>query len=352
MASLQGTEIADLVTTTLNNLGRMKFTDVMSDYQNTIFLRRMAKKNKMTFDGGPECQFNLITDDNGSARAVGLYYQSQVNPTNVMTTGKMPWRHVTWNWGIERREIAMNRSPNKIVDLVKTRRIAALASATKFFERRGWRCPAVTDEDNFHGIPYWVVKSNTAVTTNNGFNGTVPSGYTVVANINPTTYPRWANYATQYTNVSKDDLIDKMWRACDYTDFMPLVDDIPDYNTGDDYGYYTNYTVKNSFKQILESQNENLGFDLDPADNKLTYRRSRITWVKELDLDTTDPIYGINWGVFGMIALRNEWLRETTIPVHGNQPTVSATHTDTTMNTICRDRRRNFVLATNTTMSY
>ena len=350
--ALQGTDIADIVTTTLNNLGKMKFTDVMSDYQNTIFLKRMVKKGKMTFDSGPECQFNLITDTNGSARAVGLYYQAQVNPTNVMTTGKVPWRHVTWNWGIERREIAMNRTPNKIVDLVKTRRVAALGDATKFFEVKGWRVPSVTDTDNFYGIPYWVVKSNTATSTNNGFNGSVPSGYTYVANIDPTTTAgtRWKNYATQYTNVSFDDLLVKMERASDWTDFMPLVDDIPDYNTGDDYAYYTTYAVTQQMKQLLRQQNDDLGNDLDAFNGKTLFRRAGITWCRQLEDDTTNPVYGINWGVFHVMGLRDEWMNETQIPVHSNQPTVSATHTDCSLNTYCTDRRRNFVLATNTTM--
>ncbi len=325
----------------------------MSTYQNTIFLKRLVKKNKMTFDAGPEVQWNLITDTNGSARGVGLYYTQNINPTNVMTTGKMPWRFQTWNWAIERREIAINRSPRKIVDMVKTRRISAFADAVKYFEAKGWRVPASTNEDDFAGIPYWVVKSNTATSTNDGFNGTVPSGYTLVGNINPTTYaPKWSNYATQYTAVTHDDLVRKLRRASTFTDFMPLVDDIPQYNTGDDYGYYTNYSVIGTLEEILEDQNENLGSDVASQDGKLLFRRTGVTWVKELELDTTNPVYGINWGVFKCMGLRGEWMHETVIAVHDNQPTVSSTTTDCAMNTYCTDRRRNFVLATNTTMGY
>lgn len=352
MSTLQATGIADLVTTTLNELGENKMTDVMSDYQDTLFLKRLVKKKKMTFTAGPQVQFNLITDDNGSARGVGLYYQAQVNPTNVMTTGLMPWRHVTWNWGIERREIAMNRQPRQIVNLVKTRRVAALASAVKYFEQRGWRCPGASDDVNFHGIPYWIVKSNTATTTNNGFNGFAPSGYTLVANINPETgvSGRWANYAAQYTNITKDDFVAKLWRAMSWTNFKPLVDDVATYNLGDDYGLYCNYNTLASIKQILETQNEDLGMDLDSMEGKAVMRRTPFTWARELDLDTTNPIYGINWGVLHAMGLSGEWMRETPVPIHSNQPTVAATHTDCTFNIYCTDRRRLFVLATDTTM--
>jgi hypothetical protein len=346
--SLQATDIADLVTTTLNELGELKFTDLMSDYQDTIFLKRLMKKNKMTFRAGPEVQFNAIVDTNGSARAVGLYYTANVNPTNVMITGKMPWRHVTWNWGIDRREIAMNRTPRKIVDLAKTRRLAAFGDAVKFFEARGWRCPAVDDADNFHGIPYWIVKSATARTTNNGFNGTVPSGYSVVANINPTTYPRFANMALPYTNVSKDDLIDQLWYAMTWTNFKPLTPGIPQYDTGMDRALYTVYDVIAQLKRILESSNDDLGPDIDSMDGELVFRRVPFQWARELEGDTSAPIYGVDWGVFHAMGLSDEWLHETAIPVHSNQPTVSATHTDSSLNTYCTDRRKLFVVSKST----
>lgn len=346
--AIQATDIADLVSTTLNELGELKFTDLMSDYQNTIALKRVMKQNKMTFDAGPEVAFNLITDENHSARFVGLGAVDSVDMPNVMTTGKVPWRHITWNWAIERREIAMNRTPRKIVDLAKTRRVAAFGSAIIKFEQHLWRVPAASNTTEPYGIPYWVVKSNTAVTTNDGFNGTVPSGYTTVGNINPTTYPRWANYATQYTNVTKDDLVRKWRRMSVYTDFMPLVDQIPVYNTGDDYAYYTNYAVLGLLEELLEAQNENLGNDVASKDGSVMFRRVPVTFVKELDLDTTNPVYAINWGEFKTMGLRGEWMVETAIPIQPGQHTVSATHTDCTFNMFCRNRRRNGVLATNT----
>lgn len=330
----------------------MKFTDLMSDYQNTIALKRLIRKNKITFDAGPEIEFNVITDHNNSARFVGLGESDVVDIPNVMTTGKIPYRHITWNWAIERREIAMNRAPRKIVDLAKTRRIASFGSAIIKFEYAFWRAPASTDTTSPFGIPYYVVKSNTAVTTNDGFNGGSPATSTNVANLSPVTYLRWKNYATQYTAVTKDDLVRKWRRMSVYTDFMPLVDDMPTYNTGDDYGYYTNYTVLGTLEEILESQNENLGSDVAPMDGKTMFRRAPVAFVKELDLDTTNPVYSINWGEMKTVGLRGEWMNETSIPIQPGQHTVSATHTDCSFNLYCRNRRRNGVLAQNTTMGY
>lgn len=350
MPNIQASDIADLVTTTLNELGELKFTDLMSDYQNTIALKRMMKKNKMTFDAGPAANFNVITDHNNSARFVGLGEPDVVDIPNVMTTGTVPWRHITWNWAIERREIAMNRSPRKIVDLAKTRRIAAFGSAVVKFENKFWRTPASTDTLSPYGIPYWIVKSNTATTTNNGFNGAMASGYTTTGGLSTTTFPRWKNYATQYTAVSKDDLIRKLRRMAYYINFQPLVDNIPQYDTGQDYGYYTNYAVVGAMEEILESQNENLGSDVASMDGKTLLRRAPVVPVIELDLDTTNPVYAIYWGELGTMGLRGEWMNETSIPIQPGQHTVSATHTDCSFNLICRNRRRLGVLATDTSL--
>jgi len=339
----QATDLGDVVITTLAELGENKFTDLMSDYQNTVALKRLIKKSKMNFQAGDELQFNLITDHNNSARFVGLGETDIVDISNVMATGKIPWRHITWNWAMERRLVAMNRSPRKIVDLVKTQRIAAMGSAIIKFESSFWKVPAADDNISPYGVPYHIVKSNSE-----GFNGTVPSGYTTVSNLSPTTYARWRNWTAQYAAVTKDDLIRKWRKAAHYTDFMPLVDDIPQYNTGDDYGFYTNYAVLGTMEEILESQNENLGTDVASMDGKVVFRRTPAMAVKELDLDTTNPIYGINWGEFKTAGLTGEWMKETvTDPVAG-QHTMMATFTDCTFNFYCRNRRRMFVLATNT----
>lgn len=350
--NVQATSIADALVASLNELGRLKFTDLMSDYQNTIALKRIMKKKKMTIESGNEVQFNIITNHNNSARHVGLGYVSQVDIPNVLTTGKMPWRHTTWNWAVERRLIAMNSGRAKIVDIAQTQRMAAFGSAILLFERTLWRCPSLADFDNNPvGLPYFIVKSNTAFdTTTFGFNGSLPSGYSLVANIDPTTYTRWKNYAEQYTDVTKDDLIMRMRRAQFYTDFKPLVDDMPVYNLGDDYGIYSNYAAVSDLVSILEGQNENLGSDIAPMEGKAVFMRTSITPVRELDADTTNPFYMVNWGEIGAMGLKGEWMYEQHFASNPTQPTISFTNHDCTWNLYCRNRRRQAVIATNTTM--
>jgi hypothetical protein len=350
--SLQASNIADLISVSLPELGRLKFTDLASSYQQTIALKRIFRQKKTTFDSGPTVRFNVMFDTNGSARSVPLGFTATVEIPNVMTFGEVPWRGITFNWAIEGAEEVMNSGASKIVDIMQVRRMSAFGDFIVKMEQLFWASFDSTNDLDFFPITYWIVKSNTAATAanNDGFNGTVPSGVTTVAALSPTTFDRWRNYATQYATVTKEDLIRKMRRAALFTDFMPLVDDMPVYNLGDDYGWYTNYAVLGTLEEILEGQNENLGDDIAPMDGKVTFRRAPVTWVKELEKDTTNPVYGINWGELFAMRLREWWMKEIPVPINPNQPTVHTVHNVSRLNTMCRNRRRQAVLATDTTM--
>lgn len=345
MATLQASGIADLISTSLDELGELKMTDLMSTYNKTIAMKRTIKKGKMTFQAGPNVDFNVITGTNNSARFVGLYEQDNVNVTDVMTTGTAPWRHVNWNWAIDRREVAMNRSPRKIVDLTQSRRLAAAGSAVELFEQKFWRGPASTDTTNPLGMPHWIVKNNTE-----GFNGAAPSGYTTVGGLNPSTYTRWKNYTAQYTAVTFDDFVRKVRKGMWETDFEPLVEDIPTYNTGNDLAMYCNYALGSVLEELLLTQNDDLGPDLASMDGKVMFRRVPVQILKVLEDDTTNPMYLINWGEMHAAGLSGEWMYETRIDKVSNQHTVAAVHTDCTMNWFTRNRRRHAVFATDTTM--
>ena len=74
------------------------------------------------------------------------------------------------------------------------------------------------------------------------------------------------------------------------------------------------------------------------------------TWVPVLDEDTTNPVYGINWGEFKTAILGNWWMKETVLDRVPGQHNVSAVYIDSSFNWICRNRRRNFVISNGTTL--
>ncbi len=347
--SVHATDIGDLDLATLRDLGPMKLTDVMSDLQHHKTFKALSAPGRIKlFPGGKEFQWNYQYQTSGTARDVGLGYTAVYNIRDTTAQGNHPFRHATFNWSYERREVLMNSGASQIFDLVDTRRRSAFADWVEHEELKVWRCPGSSDTDSPHGIPYWVVKNNTV-----GFNGVAPSGYTNVGGLNPSTAlaGRHKNYTGQYTAITESDLVDKMETAMDKTRFEPLSDKGPsDYNTGDKYLLFVNQATRQGFKRVAKSFNDNLGFDLDPAAGKVTFRRIPIEWIAHLDEDTTNPVYGINVGVFRCAVLKGDWMHETRIDVNPHQPTMKSVVYDCTRNYFTYDRRRHFVLATDTTM--
>lgn len=344
MPALLATQLGDLVQTTLRNLGKPKFTEIATNIQKHTAMKNLLKKNRITIQGGYGIQWDVMVGQTGAAANVGLGASDTVNIMDVMTQATADWRNSTTNWALIGQEEAMNASEERIVDLVQTRRIAAMISLAELMETNFWGPPvSATDYTTPWGVNTWIVKNATE-----GFNGAAPSGYTTIG-LNPTTYPNWNNWTYQYTAVSRDDLIRHWRKAADFTDFEPPVDGIPTFNTGDSYGFYCNYGVYGPLVEALDSQNENLGNDLDKYSGSVHFRRVPVTWVPKLEADTTNPLYGINWGVFKTFVLNGWWLKQTDVPIYPGQHTMQAHFLDSTYQWAPRDRRRNFVMATGVT---
>lgn len=340
---LTAPQLNDLVQTTLKDLGRLRFTNISYTLQKMWALRHLLKRNRIDLSSGYAVQWDVMVNAANAAANVGLGAPDNVNIPDLFTQASADWRGSTANYGILGEEVDMNAEPARIVDLIAARRIGAMQSLAELMESNFWGPPvASTDNLTPWGVNTWVVKNATE-----GFNGGAPSGYTTIG-LNPTTYPNWNNWTYQYSAVSRDDLIRHWRKAADFTDFEPPVDGTPTFNTGDDYGFYTTYGVYGPLAEALDSQNDNLGNDLDKYTGNVVFRRVPVNWVPKLEADTTNPVYGLNWGELKTYVLRNWWLRETHVPIYPGQHTMSAHFVDLRYQWITKDRRRHFVLATGT----
>lgn len=346
MPDLQATQLYDVVTATIRNLGRPNYEPLMTDIQEfTAFQGLLDDKQVQEQSGGYGVQWNVAMNHSGTARNTGFGPQDNPQIVSTMVQAQADWRGITADYSFLAEEVSMNESDGEmIVDLVKERRVACLYAIAELFETDFWGPPvALSDTVTPWGVNTWIVKS-----ASEGFVGGAPSGYTTIGGLNPTTYPRWKNYAAPYTAVTPDDLVRKWRRASRKTNFKPPVSGIPQPGTAPKYGYYTNDTVLNPLEELLASQNENLGNDLAKYDNDVLFHRTPVKWVPFLDRDTTGPVYGLNWGKFKTKVLRGWWLRETSVPNYPGQHTMSAHFLDCRFQPITYNRRCHFVIATGT----
>jgi hypothetical protein len=344
MAVIQAENVADFVADTLKDLGKPKFTDISSNIQRHVAMKNLLRENRVVLESGQGIQFNVLVSQSNAFRNVALAESDNVNLVDGMVQASTVWRNSQTSYMLIGQLVAMNREPARIVDYVKQQRIMALISLAEGMESNFWAAPASTDNKTPLGLPYWVVKNATK-----GFNGTTLTGYTTVAGLNPSTYPNWSNWTAPYTAVTIDDFIRTAREGATKTDFLPPVDGIPTPNTGDEYGWYTNYAVVQALEEAVMGQNDNLGPDVADMDGKTLFRRVPVTWVPWLERDSTNPFYGINWGWLKTYILRGWWMKETAIPHTPGQHTVASHFMDCTYQFVSKNRRCHMVISNGTT---
>lgn len=335
MASLHAQDIADMLLSTLKDLGRLKFQQIAQNLQDYEVVPKLFKKERVTFSSGFGIQKDLLTKLTDSASHVGLHHVDTVNISDVLDQMNITWVHATNNWSHEVREKLMNKSPAKIVDQIQARRKSAQISMVELMENAFFGTPDAGNSLIPFGLKYWIVKNATT-----GFNGGAATGFTTVAGIDLSLVPKFKNYTTQYTDVSADDLIKKLRTMVRKVGFQSPVS-IPDFRRGrgQRFRIYLNEGTISDMEDLAVAQNDRLGRDLAPMDDVTSFKRNALVWVPKLDADSTNPLYFVDLSVFYPVVLKGDYFRET-VKMAPNQHNTVVVHTDLTYNYICVDRRR------------
>ena len=339
MATLFATGIADLVSTTLRDLGRLKFQQIAQPIQDYEVFPKWFRKDKVAFDSGIGIQRTLMTSISNAASHVGLMEEDSVNIPDVLTSLQVDWRHCQTSWAFIYQETLMNRGRAMILNVIEPRRADALLSLVDELENRAWASPPSTSSKLPNGLPYYLVQNATT-----GFNGGAPSGHTLVAGINPTTVPSYKNYTFAYAAMNRTDGIKKMRTAHRKIRFKSPIS-IKDYREGrgDRYRIYVNETTMSLLEDEGTAQNENLGRDVAQLDNTIVFRNHPVIWIPKLDASTNNPIYMVDHSTFMPICLKGDYLRESAADRAPNQHNVFQFFIDLSYQYLCVDRRRSAV---------
>jgi hypothetical protein len=342
--ALTADDIADMVKSTLKELGRMKFQDISQELQDYEIFTKWFKKGKVIQETGIGIQKSIMHVLTTQARHVSFADVDVTSIIDLMTQMSVPWRHVQTTWSYFRQEMLMNKGDQRIFNVIEPRRKAALISLATELENKAWASPSSSsDTTDPLGIPHWIVKNSST-----GFNGGAPSGWTTVGGINPSTITKWKNYTGTYPltgGVTKAGLIKTMRTALRKCMWKSPVG-VPDYRKGANrYRNYVNETLISQLEDIGESQNENLGRDIASVEGgDLTFRKHPIAWIPQLDGDTTNPWYMIDHSCFFVYVLKGDFLHETGPKMNADNHNAYDTFLEATYNYLCVDRRRNAVI--------
>lgn len=343
---MQGSDIADLVAATLDVPEKNKLVDLVSALQHypgyKILLGDGGVRVKM--DDGVYLSWDVLVQAGNNARFVGIGEKDVADVLDGIAKAQVPWSHFTSNWSYDEKEIAMQGTEKKVVDLILTRRAMDTVDVAAKLEDAFWGRPAsATDVKTPLGLQYWIV-----VNATKGFNGGAPYGSTV-AGINCTTYDTWRNWTAQYTAVTKADFCKLIREGMVKTKFQsPITLPSAPASGQKMWGMYCGYALLSALEDLLEAQNDNLGNDIAPKDGMVMFRRNQVDYIPQLDaLDAGTPkmpFYGINWSAFQVVGLRGEFWKETKPLRSGTQHSSWTAHRDLSFQIKCLNRRTNLVL--------
>lgn len=340
--TLTDREILDLSASTLDQLRKGRLVQFAQKLQRYEVMSRIIRADRVTFQGGKGITQRVMTDHSDAATDVGMFEEDSVQIKDTLTNVDVPWRHTQTHYAWDRREMLENDGESEIVDLLRVRRTDGFLSLAQHMEDKFWdTAPDANDEKSIYPIGYWLPKPTSG---QEDFVSNVPTGFTTIGNIDPSTKSTWRHYAFDYANVSKTDLIKKIRKATELTNFEAPVG-LEDFRNGigQSRRWYTNLDTRLAIDDIGESQNENLGRDVASMDGITTLRGNAVIHVPKLNADTENPIYGLNLDFFYPVFLRGNFMRETDPMIVPNMHNAFVVWIDLSWNIYCDDRRRQIV---------
>jgi hypothetical protein len=351
-------DIADLLTTTLNKIRREKFIDMSQELTEYIVVPYLLTQRGglVVKKGGVGIEETLMVEHGGRSRFVGEYDEDVIVVIDHLKKMQLFYTLLTDNLAYTRSEILDNRGKERINNIIKPRRRSLYLRVAETMEENFFQTPDADDSLTPWGLRYWIVKNATA-----GFNGGYPSGFTRIANINLTEVPQYKNYTDTYVAISKADLILKMRRAHRRTNWRsPRKDPGVEGDTSPRRLLLTNEDVIEGVENMGEAQNENLGRDVasmdaglnrfrgtglrQSPDGEILFKRHPLVYARPLDSDTTDPVYGLDMFTFHAMTQQGDNMRLGDFREAPLQHRVFVAHLDHKHQTICTNRRNNWVI--------
>lgn len=343
MAILQAEDINDIVNGTLRKLNKGKLRQIAQALQRYPVMKTWFRKDRIVLGDGYGIQHDLLDKlDETAADHVALFEEDNVAVPDVLSQLRVDWVHARTQWSYDVREPSMNRGESKIVDVVRARETAAMIKLADKLEAAAWSVPSASNRKTPYGIPYYVVYNST-----DGHEGLAPTGFTTVANINPTNNTKWRNYSATYVNVTYDDIVKLMRTAHRKCGFTPPVEGQSPHKMPR-YRIYMDETTISDFEDVSRQQNDNLGPDVAKMDDTSVFKKIPLVWIPYLDDNMTsgsNPVYMIDHACFYPAVLGGHFFRRTGPQTSANSHNVKEVFRDITYQYVCIDRRPQAVIA-------
>lgn len=316
MPGVHTSQIADFLVDTLDKFhDKGNFQTYLTE-NNYFFLSEVFGKEDMKVQSGSQITWHHVFGDTGAFRHTNLMEpRGTRNIVDLLSASTVPWRYGDTEAYYENHRVSMNEGAEQKVDYVKVQYYGAIKSMCDGIESRAFLAPDTqgSTEKTPWGLPYWIRKADTGVTTN-GFHGqTIIFGdattSTTIAGISTATQPKAKNWAgirgaTWYDTAwtIKEGLIKTNIRAPQSLE---------------------EYMSKRSKKlrclmsdsdylahcKLVTSGNDDRNGDVNPFGNNITMHGLRIDHMSRLEGVTDSPIYIVDLAKFKPVIHADWWMK-------------------------------------------
>jgi hypothetical protein len=163
----------------------------------------------------------------------------------------------------------------------------------------------------------------------------------------PTT--QWRNRTFPYTNVDREDFVEKIITSMDLCHFTPPVQrpDIVDQKRHD-WELLTTHSRLAASRRLLQLGNDNIGDDMAAHSGTVYVRGVPLTWVPawtnaaSANARTDGIVLGVNWATFRAYYAAGRQMRKRKAFQHPEMSNVRVRCMDDSVQMVCFNRRGNF----------
>jgi hypothetical protein len=325
-----------------------EWQDISMPLQEYYFASRLFDRANKAEMSTAYCKWKLEVRYADNFQVVGLYHRDSSDRVNVLDEGSMKWAMTTTNYHYDIDEEIFGQGAQQIVNYVKLREDGMMKSFFAGMEDLMFGDgPTSSTQSPFPpaSLLFWIQESATE-----GFNGGDPSGFTSGAGDIPTaTYPAWKNRTFQYTQVNRDDFVEKVINSMDMCEFKPPIarPDIAE-QIRPNWELLTTHSRVAIARRLLQLGNDNIRDDLAAHSGTVFIRGVPMVWVPawtnsaSQNARTDGIILGVNWKTFKWYYQSGRSQRKRKPFQHPEMSNVRVRCMDDSGQIICFNRRANF----------
>lgn len=337
----------------------LKAQDISLPLQEYKFASRLFEGNlKKETMSTSQCKWKLKVRHQDNFQIVGLYHRDSSNRVNILEEGSLKWSLATTNYHYDIDEEIFRTGGRQIYDYIEELERDLMTSFYAGMEDHMFGPgPSSPTQSPFPptSLLWWITATDDSVTENNseeGFDGFEPVGWDAngVGGISCATYDQWRNRTFPYTEVSRDDFVEKTINSMDLCQFKPPVEGNKDIvpQGKPDWELLTTHSRVAAARRLLQLGNDNIGDDLAAHSGTVMIRGVPMVWVPawtnsaSQNARTDGVILGVNWKTFKAYRAAGRIMRKRKAYQHPEMSNVRVRAMDDSLQIVCFNRRANF----------